>query len=135
VLGGQLRRYADLPTTPEALAAWCREPAKPPEATWDGKMRWAKDGRLLFNFGALDGVPLAAAVVEQRDRLLWMCQQPEKFSDEVILILKDALAGTIHTKATLPARLAEAAGLGLGAGGGTAAPASSNGGGDLRKLD
>lgn len=115
-----------LPASPEALAAWCSAPDDAGDATWDGRFKWRgrKGEQLVFGFGALDGVPVAAAAVEERDTLLWLRQQD--LSDEALIIVTDALAGVRHTRASLAARLAAAAAAGRA---GTRAVGDGAGGG------
>ena len=42
--------------------------------------------------------------MEERDYLLWMAAQD--LADETLLLVKDALAGTVHTRESLAARFA-----------------------------
>jgi len=46
--------------------------------------RWKGDS-IVFAFGSLQGTPLSAAAVEERDYLMWMEQQD--FADEVRCVL------------------------------------------------
>lgn len=109
--------------------------------------RWHR-GQLVFAFGRLEGVTLAAAAVEERDTLLWMKEQArarakhanrpprrrphtplpasspprpplpllwplasqQDLPDEALAIVGDALAGVVHTRDTLAARLGWTAG-------------------------
>ncbi|GBF96324.1 exonuclease [Raphidocelis subcapitata] len=105
VLRAQVQRYPDLPRSPEALAAWCSA-GRNGDATWDGKFRWSGDS-IIFGWGRLQGQPLSAAAVEERDHLLWLKEQD--LADETLLLVTDALAGVVHDRASLAARFAGAA--------------------------
>ena len=87
VLGGQLRRYDDLPRDPAAMQGFCREP------DWvddDGKFRW-RDGEVVFGFGKHIGKPLVHVVNADSDYLSWMLGAD--FAVSTKSLVEDALRG------------------------------------------
>lgn len=89
VLAGQLQRYQDLPHDVEALDEICN-PAFPDKVDEDGKLRW-QDGEVIVNFGQKAGIPLRHLVTSEPNFLRWILNK--NFSDEVKLIVREALAG------------------------------------------
>ena len=70
VLGGQFRRYGDLPTDMEGLNAYCdqRDP------TWvdrSGRLRWV-NGQVTLNFGRFQGLRLRDVLRDDPNLISWM---------------------------------------------------------------
>ena len=89
VLAAQLKTYADLPRTVDALHDWLH-PSDPDRIDADGKLVW-REGLATVTFGAQAGTSLEDLAANDRSFLEWILRKD--FSDEVKAICRDALAG------------------------------------------
>jgi DNA polymerase-3 subunit epsilon len=100
VLGAQLQRYAHLPRDLDGLHEYCESYA--PFITevdrWFGP---AEQGR-VFRRGKHKGRPLAEVAGEEPDYLHWMLGADD-IPDEVLRIVRDALANAAQTSLDMPA--------------------------------
>jgi DNA polymerase-3 subunit epsilon len=99
VLIAQMERYLHLPRTLDGLHGYCDELA-PFETELD---RWFLEGEsgLVFRRGKHRGRALADVAVHERDYLDWMLAA-EDMDEEVLSVVRSALAGTLPDPAQLP---------------------------------
>ena len=89
VLVAQLKSYAEVPRTVDALHDWLY-PSDPNRIDADGKLVW-KNGVATIGFGSQAGTTLTDLAATDRGFLEWILRKD--FSDEVKTIVKRALAG------------------------------------------
>jgi DNA polymerase-3 subunit epsilon len=94
VLAAQLKAYPDVPRTVDALSDWLNPP-DPNRIDADGKLVW-RDGVATIGFGAQAGLSLADLAANDRTFLESVLH--EDFSDEVKVIVREALAGRFPTR-------------------------------------
>jgi DNA polymerase-3 subunit epsilon len=99
VLIAQLERYGHLPRTLDGLHGYCDELA-PFETELD---RWflEEDTGLVFRRGKHRGRALSDVAIHERDYLDWMLAA-EDMDEEVLAVVRSALAGTLPDPAQLP---------------------------------
>lgn len=100
VLVAQLNTYPDLPRTVDALHDRFF-PTDPDRIDAEGKLRW-NNGVATVGFGAQAGISLADLAATDRGFLEWILRKD--FSDEVKVIIRDALAGRFPVRVEAPPR-------------------------------
>ena len=89
VLGGQFRKYPELPEEMNALSDYC-DPRDPAWVDRAGRLKWAK-GEVVFNFGKFQGQSLRAAVSADPNFITWLLRSD--FPDDTKQIVRDAVNG------------------------------------------
>ena len=89
VLGGQFKRYGDLPATVEALAQYC-DPKHPDWVDRAGRMKWV-NREVTLNFGKKSGTPLRHAIENDPGFINWMLRSD--FPPDTREIVSQAMAG------------------------------------------
>jgi DNA polymerase-3 subunit epsilon len=99
VMLAQLERYGHLPRSLDGLHVYCDEVA-PFETELD---RWFEDTKsgLVFRRGKHRGRALGDVAIHERDYLDWMLAA-EDMDEEVLSVVRSALAGTLPDPAQLP---------------------------------
>jgi DNA polymerase-3 subunit epsilon len=98
VLAGQLDHYADLPPTVDELHAYCAT-RRPDFVDDEGKFRW-RFREATLAFGMNQGRSLRELAQQDPGYLRWMLE--DDFSDEVKLIVSEALEGRFPAPPTAP---------------------------------
>ena len=92
VLLAQIKRYEDLPRTPEGLDLEVRHPES---VDRNGKLRWV-DGAVTVAFGMHKGRTLRYLAAENPDYIRWMIEN--RVAEDVSHLLGDALIGRFPEK-------------------------------------
>jgi len=92
VLEAQLNKYEDLPTTTDALDAFCN-PTDPNWVDRQGKLKWNDEKDAVINFGRNAGRTLRELVQAERGFLEWILRG--QFPEDTKRVIRNALAGNL----------------------------------------
>lgn len=89
VLGGQFKKYDDLPVDMKGLHEYC-DPRDPSWVDRTGRLKWSR-GEIVFNFGKFQGKSLRETVQNDPNFITWLLRSD--FPEDTKQIVRDASKG------------------------------------------